>query len=92
MRDLDTFEREAFKHDLVDWLFWIVNLVNFFLWIHEATLDPSFFLNLPNITVGESSFMNSSYMFSKVLFISVVFPPNITVGESSFMNSSHILS
>ena len=32
----------------------------------------------PNITVGKSSFMNSSYMFSKLLFISVVFPANIT--------------
>jgi len=32
----------------------------------------------PYITVGKSSFMNSSYMFSKLLFISVVFPANIT--------------
>ena len=37
-------------------------------------------------------FMNSSYMFSKVLFISEVFLAYITVVESSFMNSSHMLS
>ena len=59
----------------------------------QSPIEPSFMFHkiifvseviLPNVTVGESYFMNSSHMFHMVIFISEVFDANITVGESCY--------